>query len=355
LRFSSLDRLPAPGDAEQTPFEDMPFPGIRRSVPFLHRQKKRPKSELVRRMGVAVRPFTCRAAAALVSFVRQKVGFRDGYALGIANKLASAAKSPDSRVRIRSRRCPLCDSDEHEVVLRKGAWRLVRCRSCSLAYLPEIPTDDAIDTDYEWAASFDRERADRWRKHPILRVGTMVASRLRPSRETRAMRRILRYAPPGRMLDVGCGSGRLDAMAKEYGYDPTGVEVSPVMAAKARRRLGDDRVLVGRLLDFDLPRGSFDLAITISYLEHEPEPARIVRRVGDLLRSGGIFINKVPNYGTWLRKLLGERWSGYRWPEHVQYFSPRTLSRLLVDSGFEIVRVSANPLSDNFWIVGRRR
>lgn len=240
------------------------------------------------------------------------------------------------------------------MLIRRGYWRLVRCDVCGLVYLPEIPTDQAMDTEFEWSKSFDRERAERERKHRRLRQGTRLVSRLRPRREVRALRRIQRAAPPGRMLDVGCGDGRLDAEALRAGYDVTGVELSPVMADKARGRIGPDRVLCGRLRDFNLDAGSFDIVVTVSYLEHEPNPGELARAAFELLRPGGVFINKVPNYASWLRTLLGERWSGYRFPEHMQYFTPETLARLLQTAGFRVDKTWANPLGDNFWLASRK-
>ena len=59
-----------------------------------------------------------------------------------------------------------------------------------------------------------------------------------------------------------------------------------------------------------------------------------------LLRPGGVCVHKVPNYDSFLRIWLKTRWSGYRWPEHMQYFTPATLGRLLSDAGELFV---ANP------------
>ncbi len=252
------------------------------------------------------------------------------------------------------RACPVCGVDRWQLLREVETWRLVRCAECELVYLPEVPSAEAVETEFEWSRSFDRERAAREKRNGVFRRWTRMVNRLRPSRERRAFRRIRRLAPPGRMLDVGCGDGRLDLEALGAGYDVIGVELSPIMADKARKRIGANRVRCGRLNDFQFPPGSFDLAVTVSYLEHEPDPGSIVAQILELLRPGGIFINKVPNYASWLRGGLGWRWSGFRFPEHVQYFTPRTLGRLLKNAGFDRVRTSVNPLSDNFWCVCRR-
>lgn len=296
--------------------------------------------------------------------------------------------------RSETRHCPVCDAADGSELLRHDRWRLVQCGGCGLPYMPEYPTDEAIDTEFEWSESFKRERMERWMRNPFARAWTMSVLFMKPSREARALRWIRRHAPPtiaadgspgatagelyaalaapsgtravpggtgvpngtrrARMIDVGCGDGRLPALALRWGYDAIGVEPSPKMAARAARRMGAERVLCGRLSDFDLPPASFDLAVTVSYLEHEPRPAPVLRRLFELLRPGGVTVHKTPNYDCLLRRILGARWSGYRWPEHVQYFSPATLGRLLGDVGFQLISVKANPLSDNFWIAARK-
>ena len=68
----------------------------------------------------------------------------------------------------------------------------------------------------------------------------------------------------------------------------------------------------------------------------------------------GVVVLKMPNFASRLRTLRGRRWSGYRWPEHVQHFTPTTLRPLIEGAGFEVVRIDANAWSDNFWLAARR-
>ncbi len=250
--------------------------------------------------------------------------------------------------------CPACGQDDFRVLGTHPPWRLVQCAGCALAYLPEIPTAPQMEAEFEWQASFARERWERWQRNPLTRLYTFGVMLLKPSREGRALRRIRRVAPAGRLLDVGCGDGRLAALARRAGYDPLGIELSPQMAAKAARRLGRERVFIGRLEDAALPPASFDLATAISYLEHDPQPATLLAKLHVLLRPGGALFVKVPNYASLLRRLRGARWSGYRWPEHVQYFTPDTLACLVRAAGFDVCEVRAHPLGDNLWLAARR-
>jgi len=47
----------------------------------------------------------------------------------------------------------------------------------------------------------------------------------------------------------------------------------------------------------------------------------------------------------------------YRLPDHVHYFTPATLTRLLRDTGMEVLRFNFFdhlPTSDNMWLMARR-
>ena len=79
--------------------------------------------------------------------------------------------------------------------------------------------------------------------------------------------RTIAHRPPGRALDLGCGTGTNVRYLAEHGWQTTGLDFAPSAIAKARRRLGswpaDLRVAdVTRLGDLNLD-GKFDLALDL--------------------------------------------------------------------------------------------
>ena len=251
------------------------------------------------------------------------------------------------------RPCPVCGNGGYRVVMEHSPWVLGRCDTCGMAYLPEVPAPEVFEDDLEWDQSFRQERLRRWLNSPWARLWTALLLVVKPDRAKRALQHVRALRGPGRMLEIGCGDGRLAALALKQGYDPLGVELSPAMVRKAQSRLGAERVRQGRVEALDLAGEAFDLCVGVSVVEHEPQPLAMLEHVRTLLKPGGTLALKTPNYDSWLRRLRGRRWSGYRWPEHVQYFTPRTLGRLVERAGFEVVRVLASPLSDNFWLGAR--
>src|SRR5574341_421543 len=77
--------------------------------------------------------------------------------------------------------------------------------------------------------------------------------------------RAIANRPPGRALDLGCGTGTNVRYLAEHGWQATGIDFAPNAIAKARRKLGhlSATLLVGdttQLERLPLP-GPFDLAL----------------------------------------------------------------------------------------------
>ena len=74
----------------------------------------------------------------------------------------------------------------------------------------------------------------------------------------------------------------------------------------------------------------------------------------DRLAGDGAVVVKVPNYACLARRFRGRRWCGYRWPDHVNYFTPATLAATARAAGLRVVRMSVmdrNPVSDSLYAV----
>ena len=72
------------------------------------------------------------------------------------------------------------------------------------------------------------------------------------------------------------------------------------------------------------------------------------------MRDGARLIVKVPNFASWNRRLRGDAWCGFRFPDHVNYFTPETLTLLLRETGFRVARFGVFdrlPTSDTMWLV----
>ncbi|QFG24801.1 trans-aconitate 2-methyltransferase [Actinomadura sp. WMMB 499] len=105
---------------------------------------------------------------------------------------------------------------------------------------------------------------------------------------------ILERFPQARsLLDVACGTGvHLERFAERFA-EVAGVEISPAMRDRARRRLGGTPVHDGDMRDFDLGR-TFDavtcLCYSIGYMASVAELDAAAARMAHHLNPGGVAV-----------------------------------------------------------------
>ena len=94
----------------------------------------------------------------------------------------------------------------------------------------------------------------------------------------------------GRVLEVGCGTGKLTELLAARGLVVDAVDPGPNMIEAARRRVGDDAAVtfhVGRFEDTDLPAGAF-AALFSATAFHWVDPAVGWRKSASQLEPGGV-------------------------------------------------------------------
>lgn len=230
-------------------------------------------------------------------------------------------------------------------------WPVVECPSCGFVYLAEAPTYDALKDEEAWEKNHAKEMARR-KRQLLYRLDYATRFRLRIGKaiENSRMRRVIGRS--GRVLDIGCGGG----VRVPDGLIPFGIEISDRLAELAgpqfMQRGGS--VYHGPALDgLDSFTDSFFSAILMrSYLEHEVEPRAVLEKAFRKLAPRGKVLVKVPNYGSVNRRLMGANWCGFRFPDHVNYFSSQTLGRLARSIGFRYSGRNVVPaIDDNLYVV----
>lgn len=118
-----------------------------------------------------------------------------------------------------------------------------------------------------------------------------------PPHERRAMRFVR-----GRVLDVGCGAGRVCLHLQQLGRDVVGIDAAPGAVEVCRRRgVRDARVV--RLEQVDRSLGEFDTILmygnNLALLGDEDKARRILRRLHEVSSSRGRIVGSTLDpYGT---------------------------------------------------------
>jgi len=95
---------------------------------------------------------------------------------------------------------------------------------------------------------------------------------------------VLAHCPPGKGLDVGCGTGVLAERLAGAGFEMTGVDPSEGMLDVMRRRTPAVQGITasGTSLPFD--DETFDLVLTVAVMHHIADPADVRQTVSEMVR-----------------------------------------------------------------------
>lgn len=218
----------------------------------------------------------------------------------------------DTRLAVDAVRCTYTGYGHHA--------QIVQCRSCGHVYANPRWSAQEIIAAYQNVEDpvYAHERAGReltFRKH------------------LDALENRLGQANNRSVLDVGAYIGVFVEVALASGWDARGLEPSEWAVTAARER--GLPVQAGTLADMASEQ-QFDVVTMWDVIEHMYAPSEELGKAFDVLKPGGTIVVHTMDIDSLTARLMGKRWP-WLMDMHVQYFSQKTLARMLENNGFEVV------------------
>jgi SAM-dependent methyltransferase len=225
--------------------------------------------------------------------------------------------------------CPLCGGSSTRYERTVRGFALERCRHCGMVFANPQYTQERMQHLYH-----DRD-TDK-----LIQLYAQAATTAVLADIDRLLDEVEGILPGrGRILDFGCGPGYFFERAGQRGWDAHGIDYGSWVEKAAASR-GLRNVHVGPLRDQGFSDGFFDVVCANQVLEHLAVPKDDLREIRRTIRPGGLFYASVPNYHC-LSILLGrDDFELNEPPQHVNYFTPKSLCSLLNACDFEVLRVS---------------
>jgi SAM-dependent methyltransferase len=229
--------------------------------------------------------------------------------------------------------CPVCAAPSTEFCIKHAHgrdWPIRRCHSCGHGFVfPRPALADVI------AANAGEATAGEM----VLPDPASTLRRRDVHDFTRATDRLARLR--GRALDVGAGDGSYSIGLRSIGFTPHMIDLDPRGADVCPRIPGS--TFSTDTFEALSDRGPYELILMSQVLEHALDPLDWLRRSHELLRPGGLLVIALPNFGG-IYRLLGTRDPYLIPPVHVNFFSPDSMRRALVDVGLVPARIDSHSL-----------
>lgn len=221
--------------------------------------------------------------------------------------------------------CIHCQSVKLKLLKGYEAAHLCQCRKCGFIFSQKIPTVDELEEHYS-----------KYGRNDYLSPITI-------KRYEELLDQFEKYRKLGKILDVGCGIGYFLEVAKKRGWEVYGTEYTDQAVSICRDKgiSMEQGILDPSNYDLD----SFDVITSFEVIEHINNPLEELANFYSLVRPGGLVYITTPNFNSLLRYKLKSAYNVITYPEHLSYYTPKSLSNVFKRSGFKRVKLQSTGIS----------
>lgn len=222
--------------------------------------------------------------------------------------------------------CPVCASNNTEIKFLKNGYRIVSCHTCSHLFTDFKPTEEEVhqyysdDYFFKGGAGYEDYTLE---KDILIKRGSYYADKIK------------KYIRAGKLLDIGAAAGFILKGFEESGWTGMGVEPNGRMAEYGTNIVGV-HVEKGTIESVEL-KEKFDLVLLIQSVAHISDIRNVIRKIHKLLKPNGFVLIETWDKDSLTAKILGKHWHEFSPPGTLNYFSKKTLNKLMFDNNFSNV------------------
>ena len=230
--------------------------------------------------------------------------------------------------------CPACDSETATPFGEKQGFSFVLCSNCGTVFTNPRPSLDLLHQFYERSLNYKF-----WNDHIFPATEVARREKIFKPRAERVLRTLRDTSPSNfLLLEVGAAYGWFCEEITSQNPDARVIAVEPSasLAETCRRKGIETKNVPIESLELE---EQVDVVVAFEVIEHIFSPKDFIGHCDRLLRPGGAMFLSCPNLHGFDIELLGLKSSAFQ-HEHLNYFTPESISRLLLRAGFNEVQVS---------------
>lgn len=225
-------------------------------------------------------------------------------------------------------RCIVCGNtalNKFEIRFQKTDCTVVECCNCGFHFIPPYFRKQVDYSEYKSKdVAAQVKQADVW---------------IKIQRNLLRYQLIHRFKKEGSVYDVGVGFGHFILTGKQLGHDVHGVELSKANAEFVKNELKLE-IEYGSFLDVAEDK-KHDIVTMWDVLEHIDAADVFLAKASRIMPTGGFLFIQVPQWESFFAALLKDKWWAMSL-DHVNYFSKRTIKKLLDAHGLKVRKIKSS-------------
>ncbi len=228
--------------------------------------------------------------------------------------------------------CPACNADTPEYFFTKYGLKYNVCKVCETIYISPRPSLEVLEFFYKGSPNYNY-----WNDHIFPATEATRRKELFEPR-AKAITKVIENLIPeaDSLIEIGAAQGYfIDEILKLKRFSKVVAVEATSSLAKTLLKKGVE-VIESLAEDIDSDYDNqFDVLVCFEVIEHLFSPKDFLDRCKMLLKDKGILFLTCPNGQGFDNLLLGQESSTFDY-EHLNYFNPKSIEKLIKNAGFEV-------------------
>ena len=233
--------------------------------------------------------------------------------------------------------CIFCAHDNASIMIEEDGYQGKKCHECSLIYISPRPmVNEVIDI-------YGHNNAH------ISAQSHIEGNYLKRLYARHNLGILKKFIKKGTLLEIGAGAGYFLDEARKAGFEPCGIELNPDQAHFMQQTLHipcEQKPL--SLSSFS--GKTFDVIYHSDVISHFHDPVHEFHTMHGLLQNNGYLLFETGNIGD-VDPRYYSLFPRFQYPDHLFFFTQKTLQVLLERTGFELVAYHAYSIVPQLYVM----